>query len=296
MSAAVSGASAKAIQRHYDVGNDFYRLFLDDTRTYSCALFDPETQDDLETAQLRKLDWHARHSGAIGADRVLDVGCGWGSGLTRWVNHHGAGHAVGLTLSDAQAEHAAATCGPGIEVRVENWLDHQPAEPYDALISVGAFEHFARYGQSPQEKLASYRRYFERCREFLSPDAGMSLQTIAYGDIPRGQVFRDTFIADEVFPESDLPYLAEIAQACEGLFEISLVRNDREHYARTCRMWFNRLRARHDEAVALVGPEVTARYERFLRTFSYSFSLGAFQLLRIALRRSGRPRQVRARP
>ncbi len=289
---AASGASAEAIQRHYDVGNDFYELFLDETRTYSCAMFDPaEMQhESLESAQCRKMDWHAQHSGAIGTARVLDVGCGWGGGLKRLVSQHGVQHGVGLTLSEAQFEYARSTCGPKIEVRLEGWAEHKPDQPYDAIISVGAFEHFARFGDTPAQKLASYRHYFERCHELLSVGAQMSLQTIAYGDIPRTRTFRDTFIADEVFPESDLPRLAEIAEACEDLFEISLVRNDREHYARTCRMWFNQLRAQKDEAIGLVGREVTERYERLLRTFSYSFSLGAFVLLRIALRRSGRSR------
>lgn len=282
------GASAAAIQRHYDVGNDFYGLFLDATRTYSCALF--RDGDDLEQAQLRKHDWHARQAGAAGAARVLDVGCGWGAGLRRLVEHHGVERAVGLTLSERQRDHVASLGDPRIEVRLESWVDHRPVQPYDAIISVGAFEHFARFGDSSAQKCSAYRAYFERCRELLRGRARMTLQSIAYGDLPRDQRFRDTFIADEVFPESDLPRLAEIAEACEGLFEIVRVRNDRRDYAHTCRAWFQRLRANRSRALECAGPETTARYERFLRTFAYSFSLGAFDLLRIALRRSDRRR------
>jgi len=113
----------------------------------------------------------------------------------------------------------------------------------------------------------------------------MSLQTIAYGDISRNRVYSDDFIARDIFPESDLPRLAYIAEASEGFFEICLVRNDREDYARTCRHWFDRLRERQDEAVAIVGEDTVAWYKHYLRTFSYSFALGAFHLLRIVFRR-----------
>lgn len=291
--AAQHGASPEAIQRHYDVGNDFFWIFLDATRTYSCALF--EDGDLLEGAQLRKHDWHIEHACARGADRVLDVGCGWGSTLERLVSVHGVAHAVGLTLSRAQQEHVRAARNPRIEVRLESWATHIPPAPYDALISIGAFEHFARFRIPQRDKIEGYRQYFRRCHELLREDARMTLQTIAYGDIPRDRVHADEFIARDIFPESDLPRLADIAEACEGEFEIVELRNDREHYEWTCREWFRRLRTNRAQAVVLAGEETVRRYERYLRTFSYSFALGAFQLLRIVLRRIDRRTQASSR-
>ena len=174
---------------------------------------------------------------------------------------------------------------PRIEVHLQSWSDYSPEEPFNAIISVGAFEHFAQTEMTDAERVEGYRQFFTRCRNWLRPDGWMSLQTIAYGNLRRGKIYDDPFIATEIFPESDLPRLEDIALAADGLLEIVTVRNHREHYARTSRAFFDRLRARRDEAVALVGEEVVKRYEKFHRTFSYSFELGAFLLFRITFRR-----------
>ncbi|MEA2666815.1 MAG: cyclopropane-fatty-acyl-phospholipid synthase [Candidatus Eremiobacteraeota bacterium] len=284
--AIAAGASAEAIQHHYDVGNAFYRLWLDPRLLYSCALY--EEGDDLERAQVRKLDYHIRESGAAGKDRVLDIGCGWGALLNRMVSAHGVREAVGLTLSQEQADYVRATARPEVEVRLEPWQEHKPEAPYDAIVSVGAFEHFADLEQTPEEKIEGYRHFFRTCHRFLKPGGKISLQTMAYGDMPRDRKHSDLFIAEEIFPESDLPRLADIALASEGIFQIELVHNHNQMYARSMREWFDNLRAKRDEAVALVGEDIVKRYERYLRTFSYSFELGAFLLYRITLRRLDR--------
>ena len=277
------GASSQAIQYHYDVSNDFYRLWLDSSLTYSGALW--EDNDTLEAAQVRKIDWHVEQARAKNATRVLDVGCGWGPVLRRLVEVHGVKQAVGLTLSEAQAQWLWTLSQPGIEVRLESWTHHVPQEPYEAIISIGAFEHFARTELSPAEKVDVYRAFFSRCHDWLQPGGWMSLQTIAYGNLRRDKHYANPFIANENVPESDLPRLQEIAAATEQLFELVMLRNDRADYARTCRAWFERLRANRTLAVEICGEAVVARYERFLRTFSYSFELGAFWLLRLVLRR-----------
>jgi cyclopropane-fatty-acyl-phospholipid synthase len=277
------GASPQAIQYHYDVSNDFYRLWVDRSFTYSCAMW--EDNDTLESAQMRKLDFHVEQARAKNATRVLDVGCGWGSLLQRLVEVHGVEQAVGLTLSKAQAEWNWARQHPRIDVRLESWTDHVPQTPYDAIISIGAFEHFARLELSQAEKVEAYRAFFARCHAWLKPGGWLSLQTIAYGNLRRGKQYADPFIPREIFPESDLPRLSEIAEATEHLFEVVALRNDRQDYAHTSREWFDRLRTKRAEAVRVCGQEVVARYERFLRMFGYSFELGAFILLRLALRR-----------
>ncbi|WNG38847.1 methyltransferase domain-containing protein [Archangium violaceum] len=275
------GASKEAIQYHYDIGNDFLALAQEETRTYSSAMW--EEGDTHEQAQLRKLDYHIGQIRAQGAERILDIGCGWGSLMKRLVENHGVKKVVGLTLSQEQKKYIhEAIRLPQIEVRLENWQDYKPSEPFDGIISLGAFEHFAKINE---DKIEAYRRYFQRCYEFLKPGGRMSLQTMAYGDVPRDRKHKDLFIAREVFPESDLPYLADIVRSSEMLFEVEFLRNDRHDYVKTMRAWFENLRRNREKALKLVPLEVVERYERMYRTMSYSFELGAFHLYRITFRR-----------
>ena len=280
------GASAEAIQHHYDVSNDFYRIWLDSTNTYSSALW--EENDNLESDQLRKIDFHIERARAKGKKRVLDVGCGWGSTLKRLVEIHGVEHAVGLTLSNAQAEWIASFKHPQIEARLESWSDHSPKEPYDVIISIGAFEHFAKPEFSESQKLEGYRSFFEPCHQWLKPGSWMSLQTIAYGNCRKEDMSK--FILDDIFPESDLPTIADIAKGSEQIFEIVALQNDREHYERTLKVWLQRLKANKKEAVKLVGEEVVAKYEKYLSFCIIGFHIGTIDLLRISMRRIDNPR------
>ncbi len=279
---AIAGASPAAIEFHYDLGAPFFALWLGPELTYSCALFEPG--DDLDAAQRRKIDHHARASGAVGARSVLDVGCGWGSTMRRLVECHGVARVTGLTLSRDQASWIAAHRVPRATVLLEGWQQHVPAEPYDAIVSIGAFEHFVCRGLPRERKVETYRRFFACCRDWLRPGGALSLQTIAYGSLRPEQI--SAFITSDVFPESDLPSLGEIADAAGGLLEITGVRNDRADYARTCRAWAGRLKTQRDTAVRLVGEARVATYERFLRMSAAGFELGGLVLLRITLRRA----------
>jgi cyclopropane-fatty-acyl-phospholipid synthase len=288
MSETYLGAGSDAIRHHYDIGNEFWQVWLDPTMSYSCAMWE-DPDDDLERAQRRKLDYHVAQARAAGAARVLDVGCGWGAQPMHLVGSYGVEHVVGLTLSDAQAEFMGATVPDNVEVLVRSWSDYEPTAPFDAIISVGAFEHFARQGLTPEEQIEAYRRFFSACRSWLKPGGRLSLQTVAYGDIPRDRPLRDRFIVDEIFPESELPRLADIARAAEMELEIEQVRNDRGDYVKTLRAWFDRLRARRDDAIAASSEADVARYERYLRMFALSMELGAFTLLRLTMRRIDLP-------
>lgn len=277
------GGSQEAIEHHYDVGTEFYRLWLDQTTTYSSALWEgPEDKSNLKVAQIRKVDYHIRHAGAVNADRVLDIGCGWGATLDRLVNQHGVREAVGLTLSNDQDRYVKSRQLPGVEVRLENWVDHRPSKPYDAIISIGAFEHFTRPDHSREEKIAVYRNFFIKCRDWLARGGGLSLQTIAYGAMDPKDA--SLFFQTEVFPNSELPRGDEILQAADGILELVSLRNDRMDYARTCDAWLKSLRDRRAEALQLVGEEIYRRYEKYLKMCVIGFHMGKAQLLRIAFR------------
>jgi cyclopropane-fatty-acyl-phospholipid synthase len=172
-----------------------------------------------------------------------------------------------------------------LEVRVQDWADFVPDAPYDAAISAGALEHFAKFGWERSKKVAAYRRFFEKCHESLKPGAGMALQTIGKGNVALDEEgLRETlFIMQHIFPESDPPRLAEILHATEKLFEVKLVVNHREHYARTCAAWLERLQANRTEAALITSPEKVEVYERYLEASIRQFRLGHANLYRISL-------------
>ncbi|HEX8743257.1 MAG TPA: class I SAM-dependent methyltransferase [Thermoleophilaceae bacterium] len=279
-----AGASGQAIQHHYDVGNEFWGHWLDSSLTYSCAMW--AEGDTLDAAQRRKVDWLIDNARAASAGRVLDVGCGWGSFLRRAVER-GAKHAVGITLSPKQAEWINGLGDPRLEVHVTGWADYSPDQPFDAIVSVGAFEHFARLGLTREEKVESYRDFVARCHEWLRPGGWMVLQTIAKGDTALdGQGLRDfAYIVTKMFPESDLPHPADVFAAMEGRFEVVQMRNDRWMYARTCQAWLERLDANREPAVAAVGEEIVDLYRRYLAACIRQFDRGHAGLTRYVLRR-----------
>ena len=274
------GASARAIAHHYDSGNEFFRLWLDRDLHYSCAMFAGD--DDLELAQRRKVAYHIEQAGLAGKQRGLDIGCGWGGVLRTLAERHGVAHVTGLTLSDAQAIHVRQQGVPGVEVRTEGWEEHQPDEPYDGIVCIGALEHFVRRGLSSAEKVRIYRDFFKKCRRLMVSRGKLSLQTIAYGSLRAEQIA--PFITESIFPESDLPRFSEIIEAADRVLEVENVRNDRLDYARTCREWCARLVARKDAAVSLVGLAKAEAYVRYLRMSAAGFEQGGLVLLRLTLK------------
>ncbi|EEP70549.1 cyclopropane-fatty-acyl-phospholipid synthase [Micromonospora sp. ATCC 39149] len=282
--AAYAGASPAAIGHHYDLSNDFYALWLGESMVYSCARWADAAGDGLTRAQTRKLDYFVEQTRAAGTRRVLDVGCGWGTLVRHLVDRHGVARATGLTLSPAQARWCQQHPAPRTDVRVENWVTHEPGERYDAIISLGAFEHFARYGMTPAERLTAYRAFFERCRGWLPAGGRLGVQTNIKGNNQRldRRTVRDMlFIVDSIFPESVLPALDEVIVAAAGRFDVVSVRNDPDDYARTCAAWLDRLTGQRDRAVELVGEDRTADYERYLSSTVQHFRRRHLGLARI---------------
>src|SRR5262249_11880260 len=147
---------------------------------------------------------------------------------------------------------------------------------------------FVRLGLKRPEKVGIYRDLFARAHRWLKPGGWFSLQMITYGNAPEGAL--DSFIAQDIFPESDLPRLSEVMEGCDGLFSVEGLRNDRADYARTLRGWMDGLRRHRDEALEKVGPAIVRRYEEYLRLCVYMFESGACDLHRVALKRIDAPR------
>ena len=269
------------IKPHYDAGNEFYRLWLDPQMVYSAALWTSESQS-LEEAQLEKLRFHADAIDARGGMRILDVGCGWGA-LLRWlVAERSVSEAVGLTLSAAQKQFFDE--GPVVDrahVILASWEDFADPRPFDGIVSVGAFEHFGRYDQSPEQRSAVYVRFFDFCRRRLPRGARLSLQTIAYGRMQK----LSPFLRDAIWRESELPFGHEVLNAASRWFEVEQLLNHRMQYARTLRAWQARLASAANCAESIVGRGMVANYLRYLDESAIGFENGGVQLLRIVFRR-----------
>ncbi len=283
-----SGASAEAISYHYDAGTDFYRLWLDRNLTYSAARWgDPRqgavSPPSLELAQEAKLDFHLQAVGARPGDSLLDIGCGWGSLLRRAIEQYGVAAATGLTMSTDQYNHLRALDLPGLNVRLENYEDYRPMRKFSGIVSVGAFEHFTRPGLSVTEKVAIYRRFFARCRGWLNGGARLSLQCITWGNIPREET--GLIMAQDVFPETDPPYIADVLTASADTFELLYMENSRSDYVLTLQVWLERLRARQPQIEAMTPEGTFEFYQRYLRRSIYGFKKKQLQLCRFVFQR-----------
>jgi cyclopropane-fatty-acyl-phospholipid synthase len=237
---------AAAIAHHYDVSNDFYRIVLGPTMTYSCAYFaSPET--GLDEAQEAKYGLVCRKLGLAEGMRLLDVGCGWGGMVMHAAEHYGA-QAVGVTVSQRQAELAQKRVAERglsdrVEIRLQDYREVADG-PYDAISSIGMFEHVG---------LARLTEYFSCLFGLLRPGGRLLNHAISRPWGPPG-FDKNGFINRYVFPDGELHEVGTVVSALqEQGFEARDVHSLREHYAKTLRHWVANLEARWDEAVALVG-------------------------------------------
>jgi cyclopropane-fatty-acyl-phospholipid synthase len=255
----------RQVQAHYDLSNEFYALFLDPSLTYSCAFFEHEGMS-LAAAQQAKIDLSLGKCALQPGDLLLDIGCGWGATIERAVTKYGA-RAIGLTLSQAQFEHACERLRPlgeRVEVRLQGWEEFD--EPVDRIVSIGALEHFRE---------VRYAAFFEKCFRVLPPHAPLMVHAIVY---PEDDLFQQAglkltledaqflkFIARTIFPGGQLRHASVICRYAEDAgFRVTRLQSLQPHYARTLDCWAERLEANRARALEIVPQSVYDDYHRYL--------------------------------
>ena len=279
---------AATVRHHYDVGNDFYALWLDRRMQYSCAYF-AGGSDDLDAAQEAKLEHICRKLRLRQGEHLLDVGCGWGGLLEYAATRHGVS-GVGITLSEPQARAArarlaAAGVGGRVRVEVRDYRDLPSEWCFDKAVSVGMREHVGA---------ARLPAYFAAVHRVLRPGGLFLDHGIVRGGSfeQRGAVTwltrrlwrRDAFIQRYVFPDGELvPLGALLGDAERTGLEVRDVENLREHYVRTLRCWVERLEHAHDAAAAMAGEHTYRVWRLYMAATTLGFASGRLTLVQTLL-------------
>jgi cyclopropane-fatty-acyl-phospholipid synthase len=280
---------AQAIQSHYDVGNEFYALWLDPAMVYSCAYF-PSGAESLAGAQRAKLDHICRKLRLHRGERLLDIGCGWGGLIIHAAREYGV-RALGITLSPSQAEWArhqirVAGLEDRCSVDVRDYRALDGLAPFDKVVSVGMCEHVGR---------AHLPGYFEAAWKALRPGGLFLNHCIVSGQDPkagrrrslRKVLWREGRFTDRhVFPDGQLPLLGPMLEIAEAQgFETRDVESLREHYAQTLRHWVRRLEAAREEAIGLTSPETYRTWRIYMANSARQMAAGRMGLVQALLAR-----------
>ena len=271
-------ADRKNIQHHYDVGNDFYGLWLDRNRVYSCAYY--RTSDDtLDAAQEQKLEHICRKLELKPGERFLDIGCGWG-GLILWAARHYDVKALGITLSDEQ--HAYATekirelgLNGRCEVRLMDYRDVREDEPFDKIASVGMFEHVGK---------RNLKAYFRKISNLLKPGGmvmnhGITTNSLEDGELGSGI---GDFVDEYVFPGGELVHVSRVLTEMSGQgLEPWDAECLRPHYSRTLWEWVSRLEAKQEEARRIVGEKMYRIWRIYMAGSAHAFERGWMSIYQV---------------
>ncbi len=263
------------VQYHYDLGDDFYRLWLDESMTYSCAFFS-SPDITLEGAQREKRRIIFEKLLLREGDRLLDIGCGWGSIIIEAAQEYGA-QSVGITLSENQFRHVKEEIRRrGLEGRVEVYLMHYADLPklgrkFNKVVSVGMFEHVGRN---------HYRTFFKTVESVMEDGGLFLLHTI-------GKVHpsvQSRWIRKYIFPGGYLPGIAEVLCAFEGM-DMCLIDIDdwRLHYYRTLKEWRKRFWENVDKVRDSYGEEFVRMWDLYLVSSAVSFYTGSNHLFQFLM-------------
>jgi cyclopropane-fatty-acyl-phospholipid synthase len=271
----------RAIEYHYNVSNDFYSLWLDKNMVYSCAYFHT-AEDSLDRAQENKLEHICRKLRLRPGQRLLDIGCGWGGLIIYAAQHYGV-EATGITLSQPQADLANQRIAQaGLEHRcravVRDYRELDEAQGFDALASVGMFEHVGA---------ALLQTYFQQAWRLLRT-GGLFLNHGITHRVGDALLQRRTFSSTYVFPDGELVPISSSLQIAESVgFEVRDVESLREHYAFTLRHWVHRLEAEHKRALQFVDEPTYRVWRLFISGSAYGFTIGRLNVHQALLVKPG---------
>ena len=265
------------VQAHYDLSDDFFALFLDPSRTYSCAKFNTP-QSTLQEAQEAKIDLSLDKCELRPGQTLLDIGCGWGATALRAREKRGV-NVIGLTLSKNQHAYCQKLAGgrDGLEFRLEGWETFN--QKVDRIVSIGAFEHFKR------EK---YPAFFARCHEMLPENGMMLLHTITRGKPSKTMAFMRFahFMTVKIFPGGDVPAPEAVVEAGRnGNFELVHAESLGPHYAKTLDCWAANLSANEKKAVEIAGEQIYRTYMKYLTSCANFFRSGEVNIYQFKLRK-----------
>ncbi|NUZ04857.1 class I SAM-dependent methyltransferase [Piscinibacter koreensis] len=276
---------AEQIQFHYDVSDDFYKLWLDPLRLYSCAYY-ASSEMTLAQAQEAKLDHICRKLMLQPGERFLDIGAGWG-GLLMWAAEHYGVRGHGITLSRNQHAHVSRLIDERglagrVSVQLLDYRDLPESEPFDKIASVGMFEHVGR---------AQLPRYFDKIHRLLKPGGLLMNHGITAGGTQNDRLGAGLgdFIERNIFPGGELLHVSHVLRVMsEAALEPVDVESLRPHYARTLWAWSDALEARLDEAAKVTRPEVVRAYRLYLAGSAMCFERGWLSLHQmLGARRTG---------
>ncbi len=277
------------IKFHYDISNDFYKLFLDSQMVYSCAYF-RDWNESLEQAQLNKLDMICRKLQLQPGDRLLDIGCGWGALICYAAEHYGV-QAHGITLSDSQWEltqHRIAERGLQDQVTTAICDYNDLSGVYDKVASVGMAEHVG---------IKNMPNYMAKVRSIMVPGGLFLNHAITRPAKASAKAFHKNsperrLLTKYIFPGGELDHQGHVVECLESSgFEVHDVEGWRDHYALTCERWAKRLEENRDAAIQLVGGEKFRLWLLYLAGVSIAFSDGSARIFQtLSSNRTGKGR------
>jgi cyclopropane-fatty-acyl-phospholipid synthase len=278
--------SRRTIAHHYDLGNDFYRLWLDPEMVYSCAYFSTH-QQSLENAQRDKLDYLCHKLRLQPGQKVLDIGCGWGA-LALWAATHYGVKVHGITLSKEQYRHARRKIkdeGMERDIRIDllDYRDISGKSLYDRVVSVGMFEHIG---------IRNFPRYFGMVNRVLKP-GGLFLNHGITSDEDWTRSPCTDFINHYIFPDGELARISTVSKAMEDAgFEILDVENLRPHYTLTLRHWVHNLEARKDEAIRSCGDATYRLWRLYMAGCAFNFNRGGIGIHQVLAGQHGKSQPI----